>query len=149
MIFKALLQQYFFKKSDLLPILLEIQSFCCFLIGPQGGPQNSEISASNKSRTLDLCEGRTQKSATLDPLNPRLQNLSWSANFKVSKNHVFSQDFGTPQIVDGDPLAEISVTKFSEIFPKNNFEKKNDVKDGLEWFLKRFYSTIFSKNQIC
>ena len=45
--------------------------FIAFSRGVWEGPQVSEISSSNKSGKIYLCEGRTQILVTFDPLNPR------------------------------------------------------------------------------
>ena len=57
--------------------------FQSFSRGAWESPHVSEIFASNKSGKIDLSEGRAQKSATFDPLNPRLQNHTWDPNFTL------------------------------------------------------------------
>ena len=57
--------------------------FRAFSRGVWEGPRVSEISSRNKSGKIDLCEGRTQKSATFDLLNPRPQNPAWEPIFNA------------------------------------------------------------------
>ena len=62
------------EKSHFFIFLMKISHFSGFFIGSQEGPQMPEISSSNRSSKIDLSEGRTKKSATFDPQNPRFPN---------------------------------------------------------------------------
>ena len=62
------------KKVTFSFFLMKISHFSGFFIGSQEGPQMPEISSSNRSSKIDLSEGRTKKSATFDPQNPRFPN---------------------------------------------------------------------------
>ena len=61
------------KKVNFSIFLMKISHFLSIFADLQGGPLMPETSSSNKSSKIDLPEGRTQKSATFDPSNPRSQ----------------------------------------------------------------------------
>ena len=70
------------KKCIFSNFLMKISHFWSIFAGTQGGSLMPEISSSNKSSKIYLSEGRTQKSATFDPPNPRSQNLARQGIFK-------------------------------------------------------------------
>ena len=70
------------KKCIFSNFLMKISHFWSIFAGLQGGPPMPEISSSNKLSKIYLSEGRTQKSATFDPPNPRSQNLARQGIFK-------------------------------------------------------------------
>ena len=70
------------KKCIFSNFLMKISHFWSIFAGLQGGPLMPDISSSNKSSKIYLYEGRTQKSATFDPPNPRSQNLARQSIFK-------------------------------------------------------------------
>ena len=71
------------RKKAFFPIfLMKISHFWSIFAGLQGALLILEISSSNKSSKIYLYEGRTQKSATFDPPNPRSQTLARQAIFK-------------------------------------------------------------------
>ena len=71
------------KKCIFSNFLMKISHFWSIFAGLQGGLLMPDISSSNKSSKIYLYEGRTQKSATFDPRNPRSQNLARRASFKA------------------------------------------------------------------
>ena len=73
------------KKCIFSNFLMKISHFWSIFAGTQGGSLMPEISSSNKSSKIYLSEGRTQKSATFDPPNPRSQNLARQGIFKAFK----------------------------------------------------------------
>ena len=73
------------KKCIFSNFLMKISHFWSIFAGLQGGPLIPEISSSNKLSKIYLSEGRTQKSATFDPPNPRSQILARQGIFKPLK----------------------------------------------------------------
>ena len=71
------------EKSIFSNFLMKISHFWSIFACLQGGPLIPEISSSNESSKIYLYEGRTQKSATFEPPNPRSQNLTGRAIFKA------------------------------------------------------------------
>ena len=47
----------------------------------------------------------------------------------------------TPKILDGDPLSEISASKFSKMFTENIFEEKIDQQNDFTVIFKPFLIT--------
>ena len=71
------------KKVTFSIFVMKTSHFLIIFAGLRGGPLVPEIASSNNSSKMDLFEGRTKKSETFDPPNPRSQDLVRQGIFKA------------------------------------------------------------------